>query len=141
MNVFVSHARKDYELARRLGERLTPNGFTVQISEDQITPGENWAKQIADALDKSEMMVILLTPRALESDSLRHNIEFALGSEKYAGRVYTVFVGPELKTSKDVPWILLKLPHRQVQSAKDFGEVAEEIRALCVEPDVSHANA
>ena len=141
MKVFLSHARKDDDLARKLGERLARSGFTVWISEDQVLPGENWAKKIGKALDDSDLMVILLTPKSLESDWLRQNIEFALGSKRYERRVFSVFVGPTLEAGKDVPWILLKLPHRQVESARNFGDVVREIRALYDDSDVSHSNA
>jgi len=80
-------------------------------------------------------MVILLTPRAMESDSLRQNIEFAIGSTRYADRVFSVFVGPTAVAGKDVPWILLRLPHRQVRSEDGFDEVVKDVREL------SHANA
>ena len=96
--------------------------------------------EIGEALDDSELMVILLSPAALESDWLRQDIEFALGSKKYAGRVYSVFVGPDRDTAKDMPWILLKLPHRQVESAKDFSEVVKEIKALGADIDMSPSN-
>jgi hypothetical protein len=139
MKVFLSHARKDDELARELGARLARVGFAVWVSEEQIAPGENWAKKIGKALDDSELMVFLLTPRALESDWLRQNIEFALGSKKYEGRVFSVFVGSALEAGKDMPWILSKLPHRQVTSAKDFGEVVKEIQELLA--SVSPSNA
>jgi hypothetical protein len=141
MKVFLSHARKDGDLARELAERLKRSGFTVWASEDQVQPGENWAKKIGKALDDSELMVILLTPRAMESDWLRQNIEFALGSKRYEGRVFSVFVGPTLDVGKDAPWILLKLPHRQVESAEDFGDAVKDIRALIADSDVSHSNA
>jgi hypothetical protein len=141
MRIFLSHARKDDHLARDLGDRLARAGFAVWMSEEQITPGENWAKKLGKALDDSQFMVILLTPKALESDGLRQNIEFALGSKKYADRVFSVFVGPTLEAGKDVPWILLKLPHCQVQSSQDFGEVVKEFRALVADSDVSHSHA
>jgi hypothetical protein len=130
MKVFVSYTRKDSVLALRLAERLTRAGFGVWIAEDQLVPGENWAKQIGKALDACELMVILLTPRALASDLVRQDIDFALGARKLEGRVFTVFVGSALEADKEVPWILLKLPHCQVESAKEFGKVVKEIRAL-----------
>jgi len=135
MKVFLSHARKDDDLARDLRALLENDGFSVWTPEDQISPGENWAKKVAKALDDSELMVFLLTPRAFESDSLRQNVEFAIGSEKYADRVFSVFVGPTMTAGKDVPWILLKLPHRQVGSAREFRQVVKDIR------QVSHAHA
>jgi hypothetical protein len=45
-------------------------------------------------------MVVLLTPGALASGWLRQDIEFALGSKKYEGRVFSVFVGPALEAGK-----------------------------------------
>ncbi|HUY35541.1 MAG TPA: toll/interleukin-1 receptor domain-containing protein [Pirellulales bacterium] len=141
MNVFLSHARKDGTLARQLADCLSRAGFTIWIADDEIVPGENWAKKIGKALDAAEWMVILLTPRALESDSVRQDIEFALASRKLEGRVFTVFVGPTLQAGKDIPWILLTLPHQQVDSAKDFPEVAKEIQTLASGSSTSHSNA
>jgi hypothetical protein len=141
MKIFLSHARKDDALARQLAERLTGGGFTVWIAEDEIVPGENWAKKIGKALDASELMVILLTPRALESDSVRQDIEFAISSKKLEGRVFSVLVGLPPKAGKDVPWILLKLPHQQVESAKEFADVAKRIQTLSVDASMSHSNA
>lgn len=140
MKVFLSHARKDDALARKLAERLTRSGFTVWNSEDEIVPGENWATKMGRALDDSDLMVVLLTPGALESDWLRQNIEFALGSSRYEGRVFSVLVGLTDAAGKDVPWILLRLPHRLVDSARSFGDVVKDIRALSA-ADVSHSNA
>ncbi|MGO8748576.1 MAG: toll/interleukin-1 receptor domain-containing protein [Thermoguttaceae bacterium] len=141
MKVFLSHARKDGALARQLADQLTRRGFVVWLSEDNIAPGDNWAKKTGKALDDAEWMVLLFTPAAMESDSLRQNIEFALGSRRYEGRVFSVFVGPTLEAGKDVPWILLKLPNRQVESAKNFGQVVKDIQDLVAHSDLSHSNA
>src|SRR5947209_5632287 len=137
MKVYLSHARKDGTLARQLAERLRHGEFTVWLPEQEITPGDNWAKKTGRALDNSDLMVILLTPAALAFDSLRQDIEFALGSRKYEGRVFSVFVGPTQQAGKHVPWILLRLPHRQVESAKEFAAVVKEIQALSAGSDMS----
>jgi hypothetical protein len=132
---------QDNRPARQLADRLTRGGFTVWLSEEEIAPGDNWAKKIGKALDDSELMVILLSPDALEADGLRQDIEFALGSKKYAGRVFSVFVGPALHADRDMPWILLKLPHCQVASPRDFGDVVKEIQAMSADSDMSPSNA
>ena len=141
MKVFLSHARKDGALANELAERLAKGGFKVWNPEEEIASGDNWAKKIGKALDDSDLMVILLTPKAMESDWLRQEIEFALGSKKYEGRVFTVFVGPGREAHKDVPWILLKLPHYQVVSARDFADVVTKLKAMDANSDLSHSNA
>jgi len=141
MKIFLSHARKDSQLARKLADLLTQAGFSVWLPEEEIAPGDNWAKKIGKALEESECMVILLTPNALESDWLRQNIEYALGSKKYEGRLFSVFVAPSPEIGKRVPWILQKLPHRQVESAKQFRRVIRDIKALGAASDMSHSNA
>jgi hypothetical protein len=135
MKVFLNHARKDNDLARELRLKLEPEGFSVWTAEDQVFPGDNWAKKVAKALEDSDLMVVLLTPRSFESEFLRQNVQFALGSKKYAERVFSVFVGPTMDAGKDVPWILLRLPNRQVESASEFGDVVRDIR------NMSHAHA
>ncbi len=141
MKVFLSHAQKDEALASNLANRLQKGGFDVWNEKEDISPGENWAKKMGEALDDSELMVILLTPKAMESDSIRRDIEFAIGSQKFADRVFSVFVGPTDHADKDFPWILIKLPHKQIESAREFGKVVKEIRANFNGTHLSHANA
>ena len=141
MNIYLSHARKDSRLALELAEQLKHEGFTVLYPESDISPGENWAKKIAKALQDCDFMVFLLTPGAFDADLPRMDVEFALGSKKFEGRVYSVFVGPSSQADKNVPWILLKLPHKQLDSAKGLQRAASEIKAQCLasEKVASHA--
>jgi len=141
MKVFLSHAQKDEDLAHNLAKRLSHGGFDVWSAEDQIAPGENWAKKIGKALEDSELMVILLTPGAIESSSLRRDVEFAIGDKKFADRVFSVYVGPTLEAGKDVPWILMRLPHMQVKSPRSMEAVAKEIRSQFNGSKVSHSHA
>jgi hypothetical protein len=141
MKVFISHALKDSGLALQLADQLAGAGLTVLYPGTEIAPGENWAMKIGKALQRSEFIVFLFTPGAFSADWLRKEVEFALGSMKYEGRVFSVFVGPTLETGKDMPWILLRLPHRQVESAKKFGEVAKDIAALCTDAEAGSPHA
>lgn len=141
MDIFLSHAARDFSLAGELGEALQRVGFGVLPSQDDVRSNINWARKVGLALDSADWMVVLLTPGAVESDSsLRQNIEFALGSERYKHRVFTVFVGPAAQAGKDIPWILLNQPHEQVESAEALTSVAEKIKER-VASGVSHSNA
>jgi hypothetical protein len=106
MQVFISHsnAQSDRDFAKALAERLVTEGYQVW-SDAQMLPGDNWPLQIGQALEHSKAMVVLLSPDAVQSHWVRHQIEYALGSEKYAQRVIPVL----LRDSPDIPWILLKL--------------------------------
>jgi hypothetical protein len=50
MKIFLSHARKDGALAFQLAEELRRVRFTVWLFEDEILPGDNWAKKVGKAL-------------------------------------------------------------------------------------------
>ena len=64
--------------------------------------------KVAEALDESQAMVILLTPQALVSDGVRREIEYALGKVNYTKeRVIPVVVGP--LSDEALPWILRRL--------------------------------
>lgn len=142
MQLFISYAQKDAGLASTLSERLSQEGLSVWSANDQVQPGENWAAKIGRALEKSDLMVVLLTPGAMESDWLRQEIEFAIGSRKYEGRVVAIFVGSSANLGKDMPWILRKLRYFHIESAHELGKVAKEIaRNLATYPYASPTNA
>jgi hypothetical protein len=144
MNIYLSHARKDIGLALQLAERLESEGFTVLHPETDPEPGGNWASKIAKALKSSDFMVFLFTPGAMESDTVHNDVELALGSKKYEDRVFSVIVGATNRAypaGNDVPWILLKQPHKQVESAKGFAKVVKEIAAQCANSNESSSHA
>jgi len=140
MKIFLSHASKDTELAAQLAEALRSHDLTVLHPQAEIEPGENWAKKIGKALQDSDFIVFLFTPGTMKADwVVRKDVEFALGAKKYAGRVFSVFVGTARAARKEVPWILLKQRYRLVESARKFNDIAEEIESLCSEESASHA--
>lgn len=109
MKVFISHASEDKDLARTLSRFLRDAGLEVWSDED-IMPGDNWAQKVSQALNASEAMVVLVSTAALNSDLVRREIEFALGTEAYRKRLVPVFVGSRDTIPQDrLPWILRRL--------------------------------
>jgi len=102
MRVFISHASEDADLARALAKHLSKMGLEAWSSDADVLPGENWAAKISEALDHSEVMVVLMSPAAVKSKWVREEIQYALGSNRYAGRVIPVLVEP----TEDFPWVL-----------------------------------
>lgn len=60
--VYIAHARSDAEIAQRLSRGLVDHAFDLFQDVDSIEPGENWAKEIGDALENADAMVVLLSP-------------------------------------------------------------------------------
>lgn len=105
MKVFISYSQKDRALAKKFIEGLATAGFNVWDAEREILPGDNWAEKTSQALKDARAMVVLLTPAALESHNVMHEINYALGEKSYAKRLIPVIVGPPERFKGKVPWI------------------------------------
>ncbi len=124
MRVFLSYSAADEEWGSKLRSKLVEAGLTVWDAEHEVLPGDDWALEIAEALKRSDAMVVLLSRHAAESKSVRREIEYALGSESFRGRLIPVVVRP----TKRVPWILRKLP--RVELKGDLARASREIVRL-----------
>ena len=109
MDVFISSAQSDLEFARELAGQLSRLGISAWYDEE-ISPGENWARQVADALESSTSIVALVSPEWVRSPTSKRDLEYALGSPRFEGRL----LGLEIRPTKQKPWILerLQLVHR-----------------------------
>ena len=76
MKLFLSHARKDSDAARLLARRLRRQGFGVWLSEEEIEPGENWAKKTGNQFFDADTQTMVdrrdegLPPRFHKDSSL-----------------------------------------------------------------------
>ena len=86
MKVFISYAPVDAELARRVADVLKAAGFQVW-DNSQVLPGDNWGAKLAEALQDSEAMVVLLTPNSLRSP----NIQFEWATRWATGTIKIVW--------------------------------------------------
>lgn len=136
MKVFLSYSHRDDALASRLTKTLESEGVRVWYGSRDILPGDNWAEKIAKALADSDAMVVLISPSALESSSVKREIEYALGKTDYnRHRLIPVVVGGrKLLQASDFPWILKKLNVIQLpedeQSEEGFKRVVEALRQV-----------
>ena len=121
MKIYLSHAGADAKWAQELARCLDKEGFKVWTPLNELTPGENWARALENALESSDAMVVLLSPDAIKSQWTRFEIDYALSSPKYQNRLVSVL----LKPTQDVPWILRKL--RWINAAKDPATTARQI--------------
>jgi hypothetical protein len=77
--VFLSDARADLEPALRISEYLRKTGFKVWDPEIEILPGSDFAALLQKALESSQALVVLISPKAMESSFVAWEISYAPG--------------------------------------------------------------
>jgi TIR domain len=121
MKVFLSYSKDDGEVAKALATRLTVAGLELWDPAEALFPGDNWALRIGQALQESDAMIVLVSPNSMKSEAVRQEIEYALGSARYKGRLLPVIIKP----AKEMPWILKRFP--AVRIGPDFEEAVRQI--------------
>jgi len=78
--VFLSYARADGETrAAELRERLAREAPDIEIKQDRLflEGGIGWWKQVTDAIDSVEFLVLVMTPAAIESGNVQREWRYA----------------------------------------------------------------
>ena len=78
--IFISYARKDGEaFANALRERLQKDAPDIRVWQDrrEIEGGIGWWRQIEEALERVEFLVIVMTDAVLESEITRKEWRYA----------------------------------------------------------------
>jgi hypothetical protein len=137
MQIYISHAKADANLASGLSASLAQAGFSVWNPES-ILPGDNWRKEFGAALESSELMVALFSRNARENENanVTRDVQFALTSGNYRGRVVPVLVDfVTFEAGSEVPWVLLKMdPVYLAGPSPDFSEIINRVRGLAGKP-------
>ena len=121
--VYLSYDCADQKAARGISAILQSAGFDVWDPEREILPGSNLAASLQHALDTADTMVVLLPPDFSGSKYLRHEVEFALGNERFSGRLVPVLP----RETMDYPWILEELQMIRERSARAAGTAVAKI--------------
>jgi hypothetical protein len=121
VKVFISYSGSDEKYAERLREALAKHDVQVWDPASQIAPGENWGLKYGKALEDSEAVIVLISPAAVKSDVVRHEIQYAVSNAQFRDRLIPVLVRP----TNEIPWILRKL--RVIGADQDADETARRI--------------
>lgn len=81
-HIFISYSHNDFEFAENLELRLQKEGFETWMDEERLTAGEDWREEIDIAIKDSFALLLVLTPKALESRYVTYEWSFAWGNGK-----------------------------------------------------------
>jgi hypothetical protein len=87
--VFLSYARPDREIAKKLAEDLPERGVDVW-SDIELNVGSSWVEQIGTKLDEAAAVLVLITPHSLQS---RYVFEEWSAALRQSRRVIPVLAG------------------------------------------------
>ena len=80
--VFVSYATPDKEEADRIVGQLEHAGITCWMAARDVPLGSNYAESIVDAIERAELMILLLSTDANASPHVANEIERAVNYRK-----------------------------------------------------------
>ncbi|WOD43825.1 toll/interleukin-1 receptor domain-containing protein [Hwangdonia lutea] len=80
--IFVSYSSKDRPFAIGLVKELQSLGVNVWIDQLGIGLGENWDDAIEEALEKSETLMLILSPTSVESPNVQDEVSIAINTKK-----------------------------------------------------------
>ncbi|MFD2824364.1 toll/interleukin-1 receptor domain-containing protein [Lacinutrix iliipiscaria] len=81
-SIFVSYSSKDRPFAVSFTEELKKLGANVWIDQLGIGLGENWDNAIEEALEKSDTVMLILSPTSVESPNVQDEVSIAISTDK-----------------------------------------------------------
>jgi hypothetical protein len=79
---FISYSRSDTDFAVKLVNDLRAKGLKVWRDGDNIPAGASWDLEIQKALSKCTHLLLVATPRSVESPNVADEIGYALNKQK-----------------------------------------------------------
>ncbi len=86
-DVFISYGSEDKAVALEICGNLESRGFVCWYAPRDIVTGASWAESIADAIPCSRLVVLVLSPRALQSPHVRTEVRQAFDLNKCGNRL------------------------------------------------------
>ena len=81
-DIFISYSRQDSQHALSLVEHLRSSGMSVWIDQQGIEGATSWSKEIAEALEASHTVLLLLSGTAIASKNVAKELSVATQLDK-----------------------------------------------------------
>lgn len=82
-NIFMSYSRKDSDFALKLAKDLRSVGANIWIDQLDVKLGQNWDDVTEKALISCDIMLLVLSPKSVDSKNVRDEIAYALDEGKH----------------------------------------------------------
>ena len=118
MKIFISHSHQDEEFVRRLADDLRKVGFQVWLDKDLIAPGEQWSEKINEALENSDVVLIIISRNTSKSGFQTSEIAFAIFSQQKhpSKRIIPVLIDKDA----ELPFFLRDIQYCDLSSKEKY---------------------
>ncbi len=134
-HVFISYQSESADFVHVLTHRLKEQNYEIWW-DDVISPGEEWRREIDDAIRDCWAVIVVMTPKARDSEYVTYEWSVAIGREKHVIPIIlqSTPVHPRLEVHQNLdftnvkvrPWDRLFKRLEIFYSAKDILIAGEE---------------
>ncbi|MGN0649640.1 MAG: TIR domain-containing protein [Oscillospiraceae bacterium] len=123
MIIFISHSSKNMDSASKICERLESQGHSCFFAPRDIRSGYEYAEEIINGIDRSDVILLLMSKASNESPHVLREIERAVSKKK----PIIVYKLEEVTLSKSMEYFLMT--HQWVSSdgSKNFDDIIQRI--------------
>lgn len=93
IHIFISYAKLDGRAqAEALHQRLNAEQDIIAWMDLSLEPGDSWAAEISEEIDKADFVVVLLTPDVNRKPSAAKGRSFVINEINYAGQAGKIII-------------------------------------------------
>jgi len=81
-HIFISHSERDLPVANEIIRGLEGSGYSTWYFERDIVPGTSYITQIAQAIEQSLAVVVVISSKSLDSDQVSKEVVGAFERRK-----------------------------------------------------------
>jgi hypoxanthine phosphoribosyltransferase len=122
-DVFLSYSHLDRDIAEELERKLSTNGLTCFLAEKSIQTGTEWIKKVQEAIKESENVLILITPRSIDSRWVYMEVGAAWIENK------TIFPLTQFVDFSELPEVMRNLQVKCIETEKQKLDFIHEMIA------------
>lgn len=119
MRVFISHSSENSEEAEKICGHIEKDGHKCFLAPRDIRSGHEYAEEIINGIDSSEVMLLLLSEKANSSPHVLREIERAV-SKKIPIMVYKL---EDVKLSKSMEYFLMTHQWLNTKPGEDYSTI------------------
>lgn len=125
MQIFISHSSKEAEIANKMCDKLEQSGYSCFIAPRNIRSGYVYAEELANGVDTSDVILLMLSKESNRSPHVLREIERAVTRSI----PIVVYKMEELELTKSMEYFLMT--HQFMEAAQNTpDDVVECIRNM-----------